>query len=128
MNISFKGYPKTFHMQELRAKADRLACDGHGEEAAILHGLLDDYGPTAQADYADELRDVKKDLESANEELEDAAKRADKAQEALESAHEAAREALEASQKALAYWHERDTPQALQHLARSVAALASILK
>lgn len=128
MQITIKGYPVTFHTHDLRAKADRWAMDGQQDEAALLHALLDNYAPAAEADMGEEIRDLKKDLECANEEKEDAEGRAEKAEEALAAAQEVVREALEAVQKALAYQYEREEARALEQLGRAVGALSSAVK
>lgn len=128
MQIVIKGYPVSFHMQDLRAKADRMALRGDRDEAALLHALLDDYAPGAQQSVGADLRELRKDLDTANEEKGEAEVRADKAEETADFIKEAALEALEAVQKGLAYQYEGDSLRAISEFGRAVGALSSALK
>lgn len=126
--IILKGYPTVF-VSDLRMKADKLALQGHHEEGALLHALLDEYAPAAHEDVADEMRDLKKDLAAAKEAEEEAITRADQAEEREEFVQEAAREALEALQKGLAFQYEKaEGHKALAEFARAVGALSAVLK
>lgn len=129
MNVIIRGYPRTFAVEELRMRADKLSLLGQREEGALLHALLDEYAPTAQAALADEMQDARKEARDAQRELEEAETRATQAEEREEFVQEAAQEALEALQKGLAYQYEKaEGHKALAEFARAVGALSAVLK
>lgn len=128
MRIIINGYPKTFERSDLYAQADRLCMSGQHDEGRLLRALLDNYAPSAEAQFRDEVEDLKRDLKEAEAARDSADLEAVKQDNRRAALEEAAREALEAVEKALAYRHEKDAQRANAELARAVGALSSALK
>lgn len=124
-HLSIPGFP-TFHVVDLRQRADLLSVTGHQAEGALLHALLDGYlaytaSATEAADHRRELRDLESSADEAEKRAEDAATQA-------ETLLDAATEAVEALTSALGSLQRGRYADARGNITEALSVLAAAVE